>query len=369
MFPKVYVLDKARSIFYRDFMGTLNPPKFMFVQVNKRCNFHCTHCSYWKRNDDDKTGYLSEARMTELLQEYVELSPGAAIVICGGEPMLDPDLFYLITTECRRLGLRCLSVVNGSGVVSPASADRMIAEGPAEISISLDSHIESDNDNLRGLPGAFRIATTAVRQLIAARSRAPGSPTKIYVMGLICQRNWRDLDGFYNFVLNDLGADKLKINVVQPSFGGGNPDVFFDREHIRDAAGFEAVLTACAEKYELPMNPAWKSDVVMYVQSVLDNGDTARGWSSSRGTKRVICDSCERNIMVDIYGVASLCFSPVFTHRALKQRGDLQNFWFGMDETRKRMSTCTRYCGVSHSVRRESCLLKETSNVDGPRHS
>ena len=38
-------------------------------------------------------------------------------------------------------------------------------------------------------------------------------------MGLIFDENWRDLEAFYDFVLNDIGADKLKLNFLQPSFG------------------------------------------------------------------------------------------------------------------------------------------------------
>ena len=58
--------------------------------------------------------------------------------------------------------------------------------------------------------------------------------TKIYVMAVICEFNYRDLDAFYDFVLNDIGADKLKLNILQPTFGPPTvwyQDRFFYKEH------------------------------------------------------------------------------------------------------------------------------------------
>lgn len=69
-----------------------NPPRFMFVQTNQRCNLKCTHCEYWKLDDDDRANYLSTERRTgaqlctnasltpahwEVLAKYIELAAQA----------------------------------------------------------------------------------------------------------------------------------------------------------------------------------------------------------------------------------------------------------------------------------------------------
>ena len=151
------------------------------------------------------------------------MHPGGAVVICGGESMLDLEDYFAIAGDCRELGLRCLSVINGTRVRDPERADRMILAGPHEISVSLNSHRAELHDRTRGVKGAFAKAVKALRLLLEARARN-SADTRIYAMGLIFDENYREIDAFYDFVLNDVGADKLKLNFIQPSFGHDAPD-------------------------------------------------------------------------------------------------------------------------------------------------
>ncbi len=339
-------------------MSRLAPPQFLFLTLNQRCNLRCQHCVYWHQDDDDKPNYLSWSRKQEVLTEFAELSPGAAVVICGGESMLDLDDYFSITTECRKRGLRCLSVINGTRVRDAAMADRLIREGPSEISVSLNSQIESLHDETRGVKGAFKLATNALRLLIEARARVTGCTTKIFVMGLIFEQNYRQLDGFYDFVLNDLQADKLKLNFIQPTFGGAVNDEFFAANYVRDPAALATVIRACDAKYRLNLSPLWLEQVQMYFRSIARHDRAQDGWAGGH-TDEHICNTYERNIMVDLHGNARLCFSTGFPHMPLRQFGDLRRFWQTESAaTRKRMKKCHHYCGISHSVRRENATLK-----------
>ena len=62
--------------------------------------------------------------------------------------------------------------------------------------------------------------------------------------------------------------------------------------------------------------------------------------------------------MIDMDGVARLCFSNKFPGRRIKAKGDLRTFWYGTDPLRNVMSKCNQYCGISHSVRRVNATLK-----------
>ena len=90
------------------------PPRFLFLEVNKRCNLRCQHCEFWLRNDNDRDSYLSPTRKSEIIAEFAEMSPFGSIVVCGGEPMLDLDEYFAICRDARGHGLRVLSVVNGT---------------------------------------------------------------------------------------------------------------------------------------------------------------------------------------------------------------------------------------------------------------
>ena len=61
----------------------------------------------------------------------------------------------------------------------------MIVEGPHEISISLNSPRREVHDRTRGVRGAFDKAVKALRLLLEARARVPGSRSRIFVMGLV----------------------------------------------------------------------------------------------------------------------------------------------------------------------------------------
>lgn len=323
-------------------------PKFLFMTVNRRCNLRCEHCIYWK--NEDKDDYLSLTTRQEFIREFGRIAqPDAAVVICGGESMLDYDVYMGVAEAARSNGLRCLSVINGTRVKTPETAREMVTRGPTEITISVDSPYPDIHDEIRGVKNAHFMAIRALELLLHAREQLK-TQTKIYAMAVVSERNYRDLDLFYNFILHQVGADKLKLNILQPSFGNVIPDVCFKDNTIKDIPEFLAILKHCGEKYALHLNPEWIETVQMYLRSVPAN-NPLRGWLHRTGTPQPICNTYERNIMLDEYGFARLCFSPAFPGERVTP-GTLGAFWNRADAWRYQMRTCTRFCGISHSVRR-----------------
>jgi MoaA/NifB/PqqE/SkfB family radical SAM enzyme len=337
---------------------SLQPPRFLYLQVNKRCNLRCTHCDFWMRDDDGASDYLGGARLAEVIEEFSEMNPRGATVLCGGEPMLSLDRYFEITALSRQQGLRSLSVVNGTRIRTPEMARRMIGEGPDEISISINSNNPEIHDRTRGIAGAFDKAVAAVRLLLEARREMGNSATRIYVMGLVFDESYRDLEAFYDFVLNNLGADKLKLNFLQPSFGHDkNGDAFF-ADHARlDADELVDIIKRCNARFKLGLNPIWLKQVGMYFRSLAAAQNLDEGWGSAARTSEHICNTYERNIMVDHYGFARLCFANGFRGIALERFGDLRRFWNTANDIRQEMASCNRLCGISHSVRRETSTL------------
>jgi len=334
------------------------PPRFMFVETNKRCNLRCTHCDFWQRTDDDRPNYLSRERKREVIAEFAEMSPHGTVVICGGEPMLDLDEYFAICRDGRDHGLRVLSVVNGTRIRTQAMAERVIRDGPHEISISLNSHREELHDRTRGVPGAFEKAVRALRLLVDARERNPGIGTRVIVMGLVFGANYRQIGEFYDFVLNDIRADSLKLNFLQPSFGQAEAiDPFFANESDVDPELLVRLIAESDQRFGLGLNPVWRDNVGMYFRSLSQGRDLERGWRSRVRTNDHICNTYDRNIMVNHYGMARLCFSTAFPGRMLKTRGDLRSFWDESEPIRRRMRRCNQFCGISHSVRAQSSTL------------
>jgi MoaA/NifB/PqqE/SkfB family radical SAM enzyme len=315
---------------------------------------------YWKAKPEDTEAQISIERRDEILREFAELSPQGSVVLCGGEKLLDPDRYFAATARCAQSGLRCIATSNGTTISSTRMADRMVEQGPNEITVSLNSHRREVHDRSRGVTGSFDAAVGALRRLLASRAQHGRGP-KIFAMAVVCTWNYRELDPFYDFVLNDIGADKLKLNFLQPTFGPPTwwfLDSYFAKNVIRDEEELARIIRACDEKYHLRINPLWLEQVKMYHRSVRKNGWAWLGWRLGGQTEEHICNSYERNIMVDLRGRARLCFNPVFPACQLSAPGDLRRFWEGSGELREKMRRCNRYCAISHSVRRESATLR-----------
>ncbi len=180
-----------------------HPPRFLFVDINQHCNLKCKHCMYWAREEVTLRGHISVERRAQIIAEFAQLSPRGTVVVCGGESMLNPERYFPITRQCQMLALGCFSVINGTKVTDEAIAEQLIVEGPSEITVSLNSHRATVHDRTRGMMGSFDLATGALRLLLAARRRLRVAKP-IYAMAVICEQNYRELDAFYDFVLQDL---------------------------------------------------------------------------------------------------------------------------------------------------------------------
>ena len=340
------------------------PPKFLFVNINMRCNLKCQHCAFWHFHDEGKENWMPIPRLLEVIDEFADMGPvgdmtrnGRAVVICVAESMLWPEKYFAVCAKCRERKLRCLSVTSGTLIQTEKVADRMILEGPSEITISLDSSFEDQHDAMRGVPGAYSKAIQATRMLLESRARN-NSPTKIYLMGLIYEENYRDLPAFYDLALDQLKVDKLKLNFLQPTFGSAPPDTFFEEHYIRDSKNLSKIIQECDTRWNLRLNPKWLNAVTLYFDSIQKNGNALQGWNACPGTPRSICNSYERNIMVSLEGRASLCFCTRYPSFPLTIKGDLSKFWYKDSKSiALQMLTCGLYCGISHSVRRENATL------------
>lgn len=341
----------------------MTPPRFLFMQLYTSCNLRCPHCTFWQRPHTlkDKAGWQHRRHVVQraaIVREFAALNPRGVVVTHGGEALLDFEDYLRFCGLCREHGLRVLTVTNGTQVWSSDRAERLVTGGPHEVSVSFDSTVPEEHDRFRGVPGAFDKAVRALRLLLAARS-ALGATTRIYAMLLVGRTTYRSLDSSYNFALNVLGVDKLKLNMVQPSFGlrEGRDDFFAD-EHDVDPAELGKVLAAVDAKYDLAFDPAWVRQVVMYFRSLSTQPLVHMGWSADLKTEDHICDSYERNVWVDASSVMQLCCDSKWPGRSWDKPGDLRAFWEGADALRGQMASCNSLCGVSHSLRKTSSTLR-----------
>ena len=200
------------------------------LAVTNRCSFACWHCYNAGRSQQD----LPLAVLQKLAADLQEM--GAVIVtLTGGEPLLRDDLERIAGCFDPRT---CLIVGTTGDGLTPERAARLAAAGMFGAGISLDSEDEAEHDRLRGRPGAFHIALTAL-------DTARNAGLYPYVVA-VATRRLLERERFFSFLRFARQQGALEVHLLEPSLTGnlaGRTDVALrasDRrtivEYQRDAA-------------------------------------------------------------------------------------------------------------------------------------
>lgn len=156
--------------------------------VGRRCNLHCVHC-YSQSRDQAYPDELSHDEGLRLLDDLADF--GAPVILfSGGEPLMRPDIFELITHATGR-GLRAVVSTNGT-LITPDTAARLKDAGLSYVGISLDG-LEATNDRFRGVRGAFRQALDGVRNCLQAG-------VKVGLRFTMTRDNYRDVGGIFDLI-------------------------------------------------------------------------------------------------------------------------------------------------------------------------
>lgn len=138
-------------------------PALVTWNVTWRCDLRCAHC-YLDAAGRAGVGELSTEEGSALIEDLARLSPGALLVLSGGEPLTRRDL-PLLASHARARGLAVVVATNGS-LLDDRRAAELAASGVLGVGLSLDSLDPSRHDRFRGVPGSWR---RVVRALDAAR--------------------------------------------------------------------------------------------------------------------------------------------------------------------------------------------------------
>ena len=288
----------------------------------------------------------------QAVREFAELNPRGTVVTSGGEPLAEPGHYFDLCRTARELGLRSISTTNGTLTETQEQADDLLTRGADLIALSLDDSREEVHDQMRGRRGSWRRTTKCLRMLVDARERL-GLPRKIHAILMVCDYNYQHLDEAYDLVLRQLGADKLKLNFLLPTLFqfSKKRDMFWDL-HSRniDVEILMRTIDECEAKYDLDFNPRWKESLRDYAETLERHH---RGGPLQ--TSRQLCDSPDRNVMIELQGGMRLCSYPKFPSACYREEGDLTKYWYSpeTEKVRAEMRKCRDVCGMCHAYRRE----------------
>lgn len=98
---------------YQDVEASLHELRYLFWEVTRQCNLACRHCGSDCGRDHRVTGLPTPQVLGVLRRIASRWDAGRIIlVITGGEPLMRPDLPFIIASA-RRLGFRVGMVTNG----------------------------------------------------------------------------------------------------------------------------------------------------------------------------------------------------------------------------------------------------------------
>ncbi len=204
-------------------------PKYVTLLVTRACNSRCVMCEYG-RSSYTRDGDLTTGELIDIITELDELGT-TDIILSGGEPLLRPDIFDIISEVAKRgIGASCALCTNGT-LLDRTHARKLTQAGiKVRAVLSLDGSRPEIHDRIRGTPGSFYRIRSAVRLLVEEF----GWGDHIGINTIITARNKDDVENIIRLAA-ELGARTIKI---APAFrGSGLP-----KEHLKpeDVAGLLA---------------------------------------------------------------------------------------------------------------------------------
>jgi len=180
-------------------------PRLVFWETTAACNLRCSHCRRTEVADELSPEELSTQEAERLVDELSGWGR-TILVLSGGEPLLRPDIFHLMSYAGKK-GLVVALATNGT-LVDQNMAMRIRASGVDRVSVSLDGADAPTHDAFRRLPGSFRSALAGVQAL-----RAEGVSLQINVT--VARHNADQLEEMVSLT-KKLGAVALHLFLLVP---------------------------------------------------------------------------------------------------------------------------------------------------------
>jgi len=183
----------------------------LYFYLTEGCNLACRHCYLAPKFDPDGKKHpvlplkLFKIAITEALPLGL-----SGVKLSGGEPLLHPDILTMLDIlDQEKLSL----VMETNGVLATAETVKAIArlDNPF-VSVSLDSADAETHDKIRGVEGAFKKTTTAIRTF-ADNGIMP------QVIMSIMQVNVQQIEAVIKLA-EELDASSVKFNIIQPTGRG-----------------------------------------------------------------------------------------------------------------------------------------------------
>lgn len=154
----------------------------------RTCNLKCKHC-YMESDAQKYEGELTTEEAKHFIDDLAEFKI-PALLFSGGEPLIRPDFFELVTYATSK-GIRPTLSTNGT-LITREVAQKLKDLGVGYVGISLDG-LREVNDEFRGKEGAFQKAMEGIQNCVAVDQR-------VGLRFTINSHNIKELDNIFDFI-------------------------------------------------------------------------------------------------------------------------------------------------------------------------
>jgi MoaA/NifB/PqqE/SkfB family radical SAM enzyme len=192
----------------------LGGPILGTLLTNYDCNLHCRMCrlpALGGRLGPRRREPMGTDAMRSVIDGFADLGV-RGIGFTGGEPLLRPDIFQLLSHTARR-GM--LTHLNSNGtLIDDRTAAAILEAGVDSLNISLDSATEAVHDRIRGKSGAFGKTVEAIRRIDRLRKETR-SPLRMKIVGVLSDDNLEEVPDYLRLGAS-LGVDCVEFIPCQP---------------------------------------------------------------------------------------------------------------------------------------------------------
>lgn len=176
--------------------------RFLSIQLDLtgNCNLRCVHCYV---GDDRGGDELARDQWDAVLDEYQELCGQLflrpSIVVSGGEPLLSPNLDWLLDNVNRRWNHPWVGVLTNGMALDEAMATLLKKHG-CRVQISVDGPTADDHEAIRGV-GTFSKVIKAIRIAVS-------HGIKVSVQVVLSSHSAQKIDQFF-ILARGLGVSRV----------------------------------------------------------------------------------------------------------------------------------------------------------------
>ncbi len=180
----------------------LTSPKIITLMITNACNLACRHClpeSFFHNTSHP----VPVDAIKKLIKDFTRLG-AKEICLTGGEPLMHPAWFEILSFACRQKDLKKVRLQTNGTLLTEVDIEALcsIDSESLMIQVSLEGSTAKTNDMVRG-PGSFEQVIRGLKLLTDA-----GLSQQVVVAFTEMQHNFKELPNLLQ-LLNELGIGHL----------------------------------------------------------------------------------------------------------------------------------------------------------------